>query len=416
MGTRKDMALAVIGAGHGDEGKGLAVDALARRLVAGHGEATVVRSNGGAQAGHGVERADGTRHVFHHVGSGALAGAATHLSRFFVAHPMVFGVEAARLDALGARMEITIDPRAPVTTPWDMAINQALEIARGGGRHGSCGLGFGETLERGERGFGLSVADLAHPRLERKLREIVTGWLPLRISEMGLDPETELLALVRDEPGVIDAFLEDAENFLSSVGFMADADLDGPILFEGAQGLALDMDLGDFPHVTRSHTGLPNMVSVAEEAGIPGIRALYMTRSYRTRHGAGPLPFERDLSVEFDIVDATNAPNDWQGRIRTAPLDPAILRGMIRADLDRAGGRGVAIEASLGVSCLDQIRDLAPVLSEGREMSLSPEELLRHLETVVGLEVGFEGRGPCRETARILLPGIGAAPEAEPAL
>jgi adenylosuccinate synthase len=411
----KGFALAVIGAGHGDEGKGLAVDAIAHRLVAAHGEATVVRSNGGAQAGHGVERPDGTRHVFHHVGSGALAGAATHLSRFFVAHPMVFGAEAARLDTLGARMEITIDPRAPVTTPWDMAINQALEIARGGGRHGSCGLGFGETLERSERGFALSVADLDRPDLRQTLETLVRDWLPLRIKETGLDPEMELLALVRDEPGVLEAFLDDVEAFRTHVKLRDDAALAGPVLFEGAQGLALDMDLGDFPHVTRSHTGLPNMVSVAEEAGIPGIWALYMTRAYRTRHGAGPLPFERDLSAEFDIVDETNAPNDWQGRIRTAPLDPAILRDMIRADLDRAGG-GVAIEAALGVSCIDQIRDLAPVLSEGREMSLAPEELLRHLEMVVGLDVGFEGRGPCRETGQILLPGIGAMPEAEPAL
>lgn len=76
-------ATAVIGAGYGDEGKGLMTDALVAAL---NGAATVVRFNGGAQAGHTVvaprKGAPPLRHVFHHVGSGALAGAPTFLSRF----------------------------------------------------------------------------------------------------------------------------------------------------------------------------------------------------------------------------------------------------------------------------------------------------------------------------------------------
>ena len=62
----------VIGAGYGDEGKGLAVDALAHEALS-SGEATVVRVNGGAQAGHTVQTPDGRRHVFHQFGAGSLA-------------------------------------------------------------------------------------------------------------------------------------------------------------------------------------------------------------------------------------------------------------------------------------------------------------------------------------------------------
>src|SRR5262245_5537631 len=101
MARRK--AHAVIGAGYGDEGKGVLVDALASTRS---GPTVVVRSNGGAQAGHTVTLPDGRRHVFHHFGAGALAGAATHLSRFFVHHPMLFASEREALIALGARVDV----------------------------------------------------------------------------------------------------------------------------------------------------------------------------------------------------------------------------------------------------------------------------------------------------------------------
>ena len=141
--TRFD-AKAVIGAGYGDEGKGLLTDFLAAETK----DTIVVRSNGGAQAGHSVVTDDGLRHVFHHIGSGALAGARTHLSRYFVAHPMLFPAEWSALRERGAELSITSDPRTLITTPFDVAVNQALELARGGSRHGSTGLGFGETIER----------------------------------------------------------------------------------------------------------------------------------------------------------------------------------------------------------------------------------------------------------------------------
>ena len=52
------------------------------------------------------------------------------------------------LQAIGVTPQVFIDPAAPVTTPYDIMINQIVEETRGAGRHGSCGLGFGETIER----------------------------------------------------------------------------------------------------------------------------------------------------------------------------------------------------------------------------------------------------------------------------
>jgi adenylosuccinate synthase len=173
MGAEICKAYGIIGAGWGDEGKGLATDALTAQLVAQGRKVTVARSNGGAQAGHGVTMADGRHHVFHHISSGSFQGATTHLSRFFVSHPMVFLPEFEDLKRKGVTdIEITADPRSTVTTPWDMAINQAVEITRGGGKHGSCGLGFGETLERHENGPKLTMDDLSRPDLKDRVLEI----------------------------------------------------------------------------------------------------------------------------------------------------------------------------------------------------------------------------------------------------
>jgi len=402
--TKHNVAHAVIGAGYGDEGKGLATDVLAHHLRA-HGErVTVVRSNGGAQAGHGVERPDGTRHVFHHIGAGTLAGARTHLSQFFVAHPMLFFPEAEVLNRLAGPIDVTIDPRALVTTPFDMALNQALEIARGGGRHGSCGLGFGETIERSERGFSLTAAELGD---EAGLRQHLVGiredWLPARVAELGIDPDMLLLQMIRTNQGILERFLEDALSFHAAVPLREDATLgrDETILFEGAQGLELDMDLGAFPHVTRSRTGLPNMVEIAREAGIQEVHPLYMTRAYKTRHGAGPLPGEATLNDQVEIVDLTNIPNDWQGTIRTAPLDLDRLSSIIDQDIARASSSGIGILSAIGVTCLDQIKDRLAVRTRKAETRWTADDFLEGVSSACSLSIGLVSLGPCREQARV---------------
>src|SRR6266478_8381186 len=119
-------AIAVIGSCWGDCGKGAAVDKLAST----NPNSLVVRHSGGSQAGHTVTLPDGHRHVFSHFGSGALAGAPSHLSEYYVVNPRIFNVEHEELKALGANLNISADSKALVTTPLDVAINRALEIKR----------------------------------------------------------------------------------------------------------------------------------------------------------------------------------------------------------------------------------------------------------------------------------------------
>lgn len=400
------VAYAVIGANFGDEGKGLATDALAADLMSRGLDPVVVRSNGGAQAGHTVET-QGRRHVFHHVGSGAFTGARTHLSRYFVAHPALLLRELQELrPLLPAAPEITIDPAAQVTTPWDVLLNQAAEAARGAARHGSCGVGFGETLERVARGHPLTVADLAAPDLADRLVAIRDGWARSRLEALGL-ADHPAVAAHRDalwSDAALAGFVQEARIFAALLPARSDAELGAEtVLFEGAQGLMLDMDLGLMPHLTRSNTGLRNMIAIARGAGIGEIRPLYMTRAYMTRHGAGPLLHEAGTLPWAEVTDPTNRPNAWQGALRLAPLDLAETARFIRADLAFADGSGVRVSPGVGVSCLDQVPGGAEVRSGDGASVVSPERLPDLLAERLGMPALLRSRGPDRSDVEFRL-------------
>ncbi len=119
------------------------------------------------------------------------------------------------------------------------------------------------------------------------------------------------------------------------------------MIFEGAQGLALDEYLGEFPYVTRSMTGLPHAITTAVELGVNELTPVYVTRAYSTRHGAGRLMNENHpIQTSGKIpLDSTNVENNWQGRLRFAPLNLSLLRKMISADLQR----GTHVAQAMGV-------------------------------------------------------------------
>ena len=179
----------VVDLGYGDAGKGTIVDWLcaraadAARNTSDRPVQAVVRFNGGAQAAHHV-LARGTRqparaHPFAQFGSGTFTpGTRTFLSRFMLVDPLALVAEAEHLGELGVRDPfglVAIDRDALLTTPYHRAANQAREAARGDGRHGSCGLGIGETAS-----YALAhpedaprVGDIASPRtLMRKLGKL----------------------------------------------------------------------------------------------------------------------------------------------------------------------------------------------------------------------------------------------------
>lgn len=297
-------ARAVIGANFGDEGKGVVTDYLASK-----GAGMVVRYNGGANAGHTVVTPDGRRHVFGHIGSGAFCGVPTFLSQFFVCNPILFVEEFSQLSGIGVDPVVYAHPNCLVSTFADMMINQRLEDARGDTRHGSCGVGVNETIMRSELPhLKIIMSDLWNGiDLESRLVEICTKYAQFR-SEKPIENYEPMIAHFKK---LCSAFAD----YVKPLGIAQCVD---PI-FEGAQGLLLDQDNKTFyPHVTRSHTGSKNVKILCAQAGITDIDLYYVSRTYLTRHGAGPLPGE-DSRMSFE--DNTNTPNPYQGAMRFAPLD-----------------------------------------------------------------------------------------------
>jgi adenylosuccinate synthase len=309
-------ARAVIGANFGDEGKGLVVD----HLCATQGADAVVRYNGGAQAGHTVVTPEGERHVFHHFGSGTFVDVPTFLSSFFVCNPALFVQEWKELAEMGIRTQVFADPDCLVTTVADMLINQHLEKSRGNGRHGSCGVGFGETIERSLRpDLRVTMRDIWdwNCGLRETLERIFVGYMTERTGHPVIDSR------------IFDRFCGDCF-FIANMVSPAPMTRFGNPIFEGAQGLLLDQDNKEFfPHVTRSNTGTKNIRALCYEARIDEIETYYVSRTYLTRHGAGPLPGE-DADMRFE--DNTNLQHPWQGQLRFAPLDIDSLRKRCAAD------------------------------------------------------------------------------------
>jgi len=320
-------AMMVVGLGNGDEGKGSLVDHLVRKEGVRH----VVRFNGGAQALHHV--VDGDRvHGFSQFGAGTLTGAETVLSRFMLFEPLAFCREARTLADRGIAdpyAMVTLSARAPIIPQANILTNRILEIQRGQGRHGSCGMGIGLTQGDVEAlgTQAIYAGDLLHPTLLREKLDLIQQ---RRIESVrGIDsPETHMLRtqlVTADLDDLVEFYGEFAERIRivpdeAILEILAHKDT----VFEGAQGVLLDQQWGFFPHVTRSTTTFENAETLLDEAGFEGERVrLGLLRAYGTRHGAGPFPTETDA---LPVAPCHNAVNPWQGAFRTGWFDAVTAR------------------------------------------------------------------------------------------
>jgi adenylosuccinate synthase len=161
-----------------------------------------------------------------------------------------------------------------------------------------------------------------HAPLEAKLEEICGKYASFRTGAP------------IDEPAMAEGFLRACARLPEAISPAGIGQCKDPV-FEGSQGLLLDQGNREFfPHVTRSHTGLKNVLVLCAQAGIDWIEPYYVTRTYLTRHGAGPLPGE-DPAVSFP--DDTNGENAYQGRLRFGPLGIRALHERVQKDATPAG-------------------------------------------------------------------------------
>ena len=331
-------AILVIDLAFGDCGKGAVVDFLTRR----HDAHTVVRFNGGPQAGHNVVTPDGRHHTFSQFGSGTFVpGVRTLLSRFMLIEPYALLNEAAHLAQIGvpdAPHRLIIDRRSPVITPAHQAANRLREIARGDAAHGTCGMGVGETmqdlLEHPE--LAIHAADLPDgPRIARKLRAVCQYKVEqLRdvISAAARHPAARSVLDTLLRPSWVDTAVDKYSQVASLANIVNERAVKqllrepGTVVFEGAQGVLLDEWFGFHPHTTWSTTTFANAQTLLDEAGYEGERTrVGVLRTYFTRHGPGPFVTE-DPSLRPLLPEPHNADAGWQGRFRVGAFDAVAAR------------------------------------------------------------------------------------------
>lgn len=315
----------VVGLGFGDEGKGTVVDALVRR----HDLKTCVRFNGGAQAAHNVVTDDGRHHTFSQFGSGTFVpGVKTFLSRFMLVNPGAMLNEEAHLRTVGvhdAFDRMFIDGRALITTPYHQIVNRCLEKSRGENRHGSCGMGIGETVADGiERPQGaVRASDLTNSS-----HEIAEKVESARNSLIARHPKfyNQLLdyPIQQAVKRLVDFALQCDIRIVDTQRTKEILNEDG-LIFEGAQGALLDEDFGFHPHTTWSRTTAANAVALLRESGneTPPFK-VGVTRTFLTRHGDGPFPTE-DPSLAELVKDDHNQTGEFQGVFRVGKIDPKLF-------------------------------------------------------------------------------------------
>jgi adenylosuccinate synthase len=309
----------VIGTQWGDEGKGAVVDVLADRASA------VVRFQGGHNAGHTLVIGD-RKTVLHLIPSGILRDGVVCL----IGNGVVVSLDALckEMDDLkdkGVPVEqrLKVSSACPVILSSHALLDRAREHASGAAAIGTTGRGIGPAYEDKIARRAIRVADLFAPRaLEMKLERLLDLHNFLLVSyyrSERVDPRRELDNLLRlserVKPLVVD--VTEVLRELHASG--------RSVLFEGAQGAMLDIDLGTYPFVTSSNT---TVGGAAAGTGIgPGAidYVLGIVKAYTTRVGAGPFPTELDDDVGLRLRAVGNEFGATTGRPRRCGWFDAVL-------------------------------------------------------------------------------------------
>jgi len=280
----------VVGAQFGDEGKAKVTDLLAKNAD------VVVRYQGGCNAGHTVV-VDGNTYKFHLIPSGILyKKSICVLGPGMVIDPKAFLVE---LDALMERglddSRLKVSATAHVTMPYHLAIDAAEEESRGDQKIGTTKRGIGPTYADKCARSGIRMEDL----LDRSVLKSKLEWLVPRKNVI----LERLYNLPPLDPGVIlKEYAEYGDRMrkyvcdTSNLIFQSVQNRKN-ILFEGAQGVLLDLDHGSYPFVTSSS---PSAGGACIGAGVgPTVidRVIGVSKAYMTRVGEGPFPTEQTGDV-----------------------------------------------------------------------------------------------------------------------
>ena len=278
--------VAVIGTQWGDEGKGKIVDWLSERAD------IVVRFQGGHNAGHTLV-IDGTKYKLSILPSGTVrSGKLSIIGNGTVVDPFHLLSEITHLQSQGVQISpdnLLLSETATLILPVHAQVDKAREVLRGSGKIGTTGRGIGPAYEDKVARRAIRIADLSdRDVLKKKIEQIVT-WHNIFLKASGDEGFTASSVFEQLEP-IIPEILSYTGRSWEVLGA---AHASGKrILFEGAQGVMLDIDHGTYPFVTSSNT-VAAEAATGSGTGPSNIHfTLGITKAYTTRVGEGPFPTE----------------------------------------------------------------------------------------------------------------------------
>ena len=312
--------IVIVGAQWGDEGKGKVVDLLAERADA------VVRFQGGNNAGHTIIR-DGETFKFHLIPSGILyPGKKCVIGNGVVIDPKVLtseldGLKARGIDVSGLR----VSANAHLIMPYHMLLDHAGEARLGKLQIGTTRRGIGPCYADKAARLGIRVQDLLDEKILKK--KITAAMEPKRLSlrPFAKEPALDLHTMVEEYLTYghrIEQYIADTSSLVWDL-----LDRDRNVIFEGAQGVLLDIDHGTYPFVTSSNP-VAGAATTGAGVGPRDIDEIWgIAKAYVTRVGAGPFPTELEDDLGEQIRQRGGEFGTTTGRARrTGWLDLVALR------------------------------------------------------------------------------------------
>jgi adenylosuccinate synthase len=310
--------LAIVGSQWGDEGKGKVIDYLAAKAD------MVVRGQGGNNAGHTVVIGD-KKYALHLIPSGVLnEGAVNIIGNGVVFDPEGFFKEIEVLEKDGVdTSKIFVSDRAHIVFPYHKILDGLYEAARGKDDIGTTKKGIGPCyMDKIERS-GIRTCDMLD---EEGFREKLSAQI---------DRKSDIIVkLFGGEPlnkeALVETYVEYAKRlkpYIKDTGVMVYESLvkGQKVLFEGAQGSLLDVDLGTYPYVTSSH---PTSGGFTTGSGIGAgtiQEVLGITKAYTTRVGKGPFVTEEDNETGNRIRELGHEYGVTTGRPRRCGWFDAVV-------------------------------------------------------------------------------------------
>ncbi|MEM9084343.1 MAG: adenylosuccinate synthase [Pseudomonadota bacterium] len=323
----------VIGAQWGDEGKGKIVDWLASRAD------TVVRFQGGHNAGHTLVVGD-TTYKLSLLPSGIVSGTLSMIGNGVVLDPWALRDEVQKLESQGVSINddnFAIADNCPLILPIHRDLDALRETAAGKGKIGTTGRGIGPAYEDKVGRRAIRVCDLEHlDDLDAQLDRLCAHHDALRagFDQPPVDREA-LLAELRDVAPFVLRFAQPVWKRLKKVRKAG-----AKILFEGAQGVLLDVDHGTYPFVTSSNTVSGTAASGSGLGPNSTGYVLGIVKAYTTRVGSGPFPTELDDEIGQGLGERGHEFGTVTGRQRRVGWFDAVL---VRQSCAISGVTGIAL-------------------------------------------------------------------------